>query len=369
MLKQQPHDLPTVAVRGRSLNEAMANVKRRYGSDAQIVESREARERDRDGLGETRLVEVVVALTGVGDAPASTGVPQALAEEVARIEALVREITAARRPEGDPEAGLEDAFPLSRDLLLSGVTRPAVRQVARTWKAEGADVDPLDHLAGLLQASGGDWDSFGGRHVVLGRPGSGKTTLVLGTAAALSARDRRVLVLALGPRHKGDIRQLQEESRLHGYDAAILRRGDQLTRASEHFDAYDVVLIDTPAVGTPFMADPATAGVLAGDENMHRHLAVPLDADASALADGWMTAKEWNCDWVAPTRFDLAANHGKLVDVLLAAPCPVSLLSKGPWPGPEPVIPSARQLVDAVLSGGGGRRERPVGLAAKAREV
>ena len=67
-------------------------------------------------------------------------------------------------------------------------------------------------------------------------------------------------MLAVGPRHKGDIRQLQEESRLHGYDAAILRRGDQLTRASEHFDAYDAVLIDTPAVGTAFMTDPIADG-------------------------------------------------------------------------------------------------------------
>ncbi len=371
MLSKQPVDLPTVTIRGRTLNEALANVKKRYGPNAQIVESREVKERSIEGLGETRLVEIVVALNSgfAADDSGPAGMPEALAVEVARIESLVQDITRGRRRDVDADAELLDSFPLTRELLLSGVSRPAVRQIARTWRAEGGAAEPRQHLASLLPTSGGTWETIGGRHLVLGRPGSGKTTLVLGTAATLRSRGQRVLILALGPRHKGDVRQLQEESRLHGYDAAILRRGDQIVRAAEHFKSYDAVIIDTPALGTAFMSDPAVQVILAGDENMHRHLAVPLDSDQSVIGQGWLQAKEWNCDWIAPTRLDLIAHKGKLIDVLMAAPCPVSLLGRGPWPGPSPVVPSSAQLVESVLVRQAKTTERHLGLSAKAREV
>ncbi len=372
MNSQPQRDLPVVTVRGRTAQEALSNVKRRYGPQAQILESREMSERSRDDLGERRYVEVDVVLNGMGDASGPGGVAGALAAEVARIESLVREIEKGGSASGadDGDATLMAAYPLSGHLLRAGATRPAVRQLARMWQADGDGGEPLEHLAGVFRASGGDWESFGGRHLLLGRPGAGKTSLILGAAARLRSLDRKVLVLSLGRERKGDMRWLQEEAREHGYDAAVLRKGAQLEKATSHFGGYDAVLMDAPALDDPFLADTTVRHLLADDEHTHRHMVVPVDADPSALNGLWTECRQWNCDWIALSRGDLAAHSGRLADLLLAAPCAVSLSSRGAWPGAGPLIPSSRQLVGSTLAGAATRKPgRTRGLAAKALEV
>ena len=80
---------------------------------------------------------------------------------------------------------------------------------------------------------------------------------------------------------------------------------------------------------------------------------VPLDLDHGDRERLWETARTWNADWLALTRSDLALRPGRLLGLLLTAPCPVSLLGRGSWPGNHPAIPDAAALVAICTAGAG----------------
>ena len=238
-------------------------------------------------------------------------------------------------------------------MLTVGATLPAVRHLQRLFRAEaGGDDTPgaaRNHLAGLLRTSGGGWRDLAGCHLFLGGPGAGKTDLVLSVAARLKEMRRRILVLSYAPRHGGEIRRLQEEASARGYDAAILRDAAQLSGGLEYFEQYDVVLIDTPSLDGRALADDELHRLFADHEEVHRHLLLPVDADLAERERAWAVARTWNCDWLALTRLDLTARAGKLIDILLAAPLPLSLLSGGAWPGPGAEIATPARLLERIL--------------------
>ena len=361
--KRQP-DTPTHKVTGHTLREALQSVRRQYGEQARIVDTRTVSRRDTDGLGHAKLIEVSVAPPAT--APASAGTParpvangrndyaRAISAEVERIEDLVaglRRGLAADCDEGD--RGVAD-YPLGNGLLTVGASRPAVRHLRRLFMAETGGVEDAtvarDHLAGLIRTSGGGWRDLAGCHLFLGGPGAGKTDLVLGVAARLRRMKRRVLVLTYAPRHGGEVHRLQEEASSRGYDAAILRDAEQLSDGLERFGTYDAVLIDTPALGSATFTDDASQHTLAGLEEVHRHLLLPVDADLAERERTWQAARAWNCDWLALSRLDLTARVGKLIDILLAAPLPLSLVNAGAWPGPGTEIATSGRILERILS-------------------
>jgi hypothetical protein len=347
-------------VTGQTLQEALDNVRQQFGERACIVETRTASRRDDDGLGHTRLIEVSVVLPAV-KTPAEPIAPErdraeisdAIIAEIERIEHLVENL----KPTDDDipatdGVGFAD-YALGKALLTAGTSLPAVRHLRRLNVAESGRTDMAsarDHLMGLMRTSGGQWETLAGCHLFLGRPGAGKTDLILATAARLKTLDKRVLVLAYAPRHHGEVIRLQEEASARGYDAAILRDAAQLAGGLEYFAQYDAVLIDTPSLGSPALADEELHDLLAGQENIHRHMLMPMDAGLTERELIWGAARDWNCDWFAVTRLDLTKQSGKLVDVLLAAPQPVSLVGGGAWPGTYPDIATPELLISRILT-------------------
>jgi len=158
-----------------------------------------------------------------------------------------------------------------------------------------------------------------------------------------------VLLLSFAPRHGGEIRRLQEEAAARGYDAAILRDATQLAGGLGYFEQYDAVLIDTPALESAALSDERTRRLLADHDEVHRHLLLPADADLAERERIWSAARAWNCDWLALTRLDLTARAGKLIDILLASPFPLSLVGGGAWPGPGAEIATPAGLLARVL--------------------
>lgn len=362
MLSKRRPETAQHKVTGHTLREALENVRREYGERACVVDTRSVTRRDAAGLGSVQLIEVTV--TRPAEEPAQPAPPaprpragseyaQAIAAEVDRIEDLVEtlRVDRNRRPATD-KAAVAD-YPLGRPLLTAGASVPAVRHLQRLYRAEtggeGTPSDAKSHLEGLIRTSGGGWEDLSGCHLFLGGPGAGKTELVLSTAARLKERGRRVLVLSFAPRHGGEIRRLQEEASARGYDAAILRDVFQLAGGLAYFEQYDVVLIDTPALDGDALADETTQRLLADHEDVHRHLLLPLDADLAERERTWSAARAWNCDWLALTRLDLTARAGKLIDILLASPFPLSLVSGGAWPGPGAEIATPENLLARVL--------------------
>jgi len=302
----------TSRVTGRSLKEALANARRLYGDGVRIAETRGVERRDAKGLGRSRHIEVVVALPGAAPEPA----------------------------------------PLDRALLAAGASPAAVRHLRRLREAEGAR-DPRAHLRAQLRAAGGRWQDLAGVHVFLGGAGAGKSDLVLGAAAALKAAGRKTLVLLLTPRHKGDVRRLQEEAAGRGYDAAVLREAGQFARSLPLLPRYDAVLVDTPCWHGSALRDEALRRFVADHEDLHRHLVLPLDLDLGDRERLWETGRAWNCDWLALTRGDLSARPGRLLDVLLTSPFPASLRATGPWPDDLPAIADAGSLAELCVRGAG----------------
>ena len=355
-------------VTGRTLREALDNVRREFGDEACIVESRslgtggvEVRVCPPEAIVMTAAPEPnPVETPKVEAAPVPIVDPErerktaAIEAEIDRIESLVETLSHLRSNETAPQTpGFED-YPLGKRLLGAGASLPAVRHLRRLYQAEsgrGGGVSAEAHLRGLIRTSESAWTTLSGCHVFLGDGGAGKTDLILGTAARLRSLGRRPLVLTFAPRHDGEVKRLQAEAAGHGYDAAILRDPGHLAGGLGHFAQYDAVLVDTPAMTGPAIASPDLHGLLAAQEDLHRHMVLPLDIGTDERERLWSVAREWNCDWTALTRLDRTPCPGKLVDVMLAAPMPFSLVAGGAWPGARPEIAAPRTLMARILNG------------------
>ena len=361
-----------------TLKEAYKLVHKRFGRNAVILGSRNIVKREALGLGREKLVEVTVqvpdghpaagaaaAVKGLG----ATGRPIARDEaseelaveierEVQRIEDMVNAIV-ARQDDDDGTRGLLRDNALGRTLVAGGASRETVaalltRFVSETGSAVTDRAAALAWLVDSVKASNCDWDSFFGCHAFLGRAGSGRTSLVLESAARLQAQGRRTLVLSVLPAHKGEVRRLQVAAAAHGFDAAIIQRPSQLTRSDEQLAAYDAVLVDLPGLQDEALeAGSELQTWLANNAAFHRHLIVSLDLDPREFAELQQTARRWNCDWIAVSGLDRTRFSAKLLDLMETIPLPVSLTSAGGTSTYRVDIASSGGLLDLVLEANG----------------
>ncbi|HPF70549.1 MAG TPA: hypothetical protein PLQ13_07780, partial [Candidatus Krumholzibacteria bacterium] len=339
-------------------------IKRDYGDQAEVLDTRNVSRREAQGLGREKLVEVTIRVPGArrpdrperADRPAATvpgaGAVDDLVREVERIEALVEDLAAA------PKAPAQAARPALADLLEDGGARRATvdhllaRFAAETGHGPGDRAAFLTWLEGNLPASNCGWDGFYGCHAFLGAPGAGRTDLVLAAADRLQALGRRTLVLAVMPDDEGLIRRLQQAASDGGYDAAILRRAEQLQENADQLGDYDVVLVDLPALGSAAMAEGRPLHRwLAANTGFHRHFVMPLDADTGDLAELAPTIRAWSCDWLAIGRTDRSRRWAKLLDLTVTVGLPFSLLSRDPRHGGEVGIAATGELLDRILGG------------------
>lgn len=360
---------PTV-VEAPTLKEALRLVRARHGEDARVIRSRTVTRRQPGGLGQQKLVEVLIqagtpSRAEIRSAAPATAQPTPrvelageIAAEVERIEGLVRQIAARQASSGGGRRWRHN--PIAGALLDAGadpavVSRLCERCLAETGAAPADDQALLAYLTSNLPAGGGDWQDLAGRHVFLGPPGSGRTELVMKAAAELTERGRQVLVLSLLPRHGGEVRHLQAEAARVGFDAAVIQKSRQLAAAAAHLEGYQVVLLDAPAFGTGGgNTDDGLRRTLIQEPAYHRHLVYPLDRDPRDSTAIIEAARSWNCDWLALSRVDQTTRRGKLLDLLDRLPLPVSLVGDTAWPEGSPQLASPARLAGLIL--GGARR-------------
>lgn len=315
-------DCGAVKIRAASLQEAYRQVRREYGGDAEILCTRSVARRRGLGTDRDRSVEVTVRVDGgaAAELPSPAAATADLLHEVDRIEQLV-EIVARRQ--ADLRAAETDlrGIPAAAELLEAGASADTVRHLLARFRAE-TTAEPEDRTAFLtwleqaLPASNCPWSDFAGCHAFLGQDGCGRTGLVLDAASRLQEEGRRVLVLAVMPAHRGEIRRLQGAAAAGRFDAAVIQQADRLEAVAEQFAGYDTVLVDLPALDTEAMAAGGTLHAwLAANDTFHRHFVLPLDGDVRDLADLAPVARAWNCDWSAATRTDASRRWGKLLDL------------------------------------------------------
>ncbi len=364
----RPSAESAAVVEAPTLKEALKQVRARYGEDARVIRSRTLTRRQPGGLGQQKMVEVLVepssgrgrgsgaaAGSGSGGAPAAgSRLAREIAAEVQRIEDLVRQIAVGEAGQDHRRRAVQ-ANPVSEALVAAGadpgvVVRLGERCQAETGAAPGDRTALLEYLARSLPTGRGTWQDLGGTHVFLGGPGCGRTELLLQSAARLVAAGRSVLVLSVLPRHAGEIRRLQAEAAQQGYDAAVIQKPRQFAAAAEHLERYDVVLIDAPAFGR--IGDAGAEALrreMVQNPALHRHLVFPLDRDLRDCQELFAAARAWNCDWVALSRLDQCARRGKILDLVDRLPLPVSLTGDANWPDGEPRIASPGQLTELIL--------------------
>ncbi len=357
--------------RAATLKEAYRRVKHVLGDDAVILGSRKVTQRQALGLGQEQIVEVMAGPAGTrmdrprwSDVaePRSTrqetvtpgGMPAQLVKDVEHIESLVKAIEEDFQARQE-RAGLVQGNPLAETLIEAGV-RPTTmeklltRFTSETGKSARDRVAALGWLTDSLRASNCDWDGFYGCHAFLGRPGSGRTSLVLEAAGRLRKLGRRTLVLLVMPENKADVRRLQTAASEMGFDGAVIQQPNQLSRSDEHLGRYEAVLVDMPSLGHPAMAPGGVLHTwLASNPGFHRHLVLPLESDPmemSGLADA---IRDWHMDWLAPSRTDLSQLTGKYLEFQDALPLPYSLVSRRGPDGLNIEIASSEKLVDSML--------------------
>lgn len=375
--RNRPSASAAAVVEAPTLKEALRQVRQRYGEDARVIRSRTINRRQPGGLGQEKVVEVLVDAAsrragsrertirpqqgsstnvGVGGWRDLTG---DIAAEVQRIEQLVQHITREQAARAT-QTQVRPSNRLAEALVEAGASVAVVNRAMERWLAEtGAREDDragfMEYLAQSLRTNRGDWRELGGTHVFLGSAGCGRSELVLAVAARLAADQRQVLVLSLLPRHGGEVRRLQAEAAQHGYDAAVIQKPRQLAKANEHLSRYEVVLIDAPSFESPVMVrEQAMCQELIANPSYHRHLVLSLDRDLRDNSLLARRARAWECDWLALTRLDQTTTLGKILDVAEDFPLPLSLLGDIDWPQGQPELASAGKLLELIL--GGGRR-------------
>ena len=355
-------------VEAPTLKEALRLVRTRHGDDARVIRSRTVTRRQNGGLGQQKVVEVLVQTmpergnrrAGTPDAgtAAAPGFAAEIAAEVERIEELVRQIAMRQAATGGDSRWRQN--PTAEALIAAGADPGVVVRLCERCAAETGAL-PHDHQALLgyvsrnLPTGRGDWSDLAGLHVFLGAPGAGRSEMVLKAAGQLGARGRQVLVLSLLPRHGGEVRRLQAEAARVGFDAAVIQKPRQLESAAEHVNAYDVVLLDAPGFGSGGGADDESLRrTLIQNPAYHRHLVFPLDRDLRDCQGVFEAARAWNCDWIALSRVDQTSHRGKILDLLDRLPLPISLVGDTAWPEGAPQIASPTLLLEMAL--GGARR-------------
>lgn len=356
---------PAAVVEAPTLKEALRLVRQRYGNDARVIRSRTVTRRQPRGLGQRKVVEVLIqaaagrARESARPAAASTHdagmlmLAGEIAAEVDRIETLVRTIARRETSAGGKRRCRQNA--VAAALVEAGadpgvVVRLCQRCQAETGAAPRDEQALLKYLGRNLPTVHGGWQDLAGLHIFVGPPGAGRSELILKIAARLGELQRRVLVLSLLPRHAGEIRRLQTAAANFGFDAAVLQKPSQLHAAADHLRDYEVVLLDAPAFGPE--SDPQALELrhsLIRQTACHRHLVFPLDRDLRDSQTIFSTARLWACDWLVLTRIDQTARRGKILDILDQLPLPISLVGD---PAEPPQLASSDLLIRLILGSG-----------------
>jgi len=363
-----PSGKPATVVEAPTLKEALRLVRSRHGEDARVIRSRTLTRRQPGGLGQEKVVEVLVQPSSTGRRHASSsahletprrplrndGVAAEVAAEVERIESLVRQIAVDQAGLAGRQQVIKQN-PVAEALVTAGADPGVVVRLTERCQAEtGAVLSDrtalLNYLGRSLPTGRGGWKELGGTHVFLGNPGCGRSEMVLGAAAKLSHEGRQVLVLSLLPRHSGEVRRLQAEAAKHGFDAAVIQKSKQMAKAVEYLDRYDVVLMDAPAFNSPKLRlDDSLHRAITTNPAFHRHLVFPLDRDLRDSGTMLEQARAWNCDWLALSRVDQTNRRGKILDLIDQCPLPVSLMGDTEWPEGEPQVADPGNLTELIL--------------------
>ena len=335
-MKQKLHK-----IRARSLEEAMDLVKRKFGSEALIQETREIKKRKEYGLGLESVYEVCVVedsgdFTGdlglsniygrekakVNISERSAGILQTLNNQINRVDKLTLSFHGLedklKRLNSDPKD-----YPVYEMLIRGGVFANTADIIMNSYfkqlpnKTKPSRESAIFHIKRNLRVvETSSWDDIDGVHFFLGVGGSGKTTLIAKLAAKLSGRGRRVTIISLFPRHRGDVARLEALGEMLGIRVLIANTLEEIKKEIET-NHKGVILVDTPCIlSVKELTSERFINFITKLNTVHSNYVFDISAGPGRIEKELEIFDRVYCDFAVLTRLDIIPGGAEFLNLL-----------------------------------------------------
>lgn len=343
---------------GKTMKEALANVKHELGPDAVILSAKETHR----GLFATPIVEVsagieVEALDKKTPAAAPPPPPAPVVKGPAPLDELdidrivgpikseMRAMRVLVRQHVQANAGADIRSELT-------ALRAAVEELQRVSESSRRMVDPLP-IEAIAQSTALVAESNAHYVAVVGPSGVGKTT----TIAKLASKDalvyrRQVALITLDVYRVGAVEQIRAYAELIGIPLEIVTDPSELAAAITRVEGADRVYIDTAGRGpTDLISQKAMAEALGSVEDLEILLAVAAGGSAAQIDQVIQRFAQLRPDRLVMTKCDEAESLAELVYAPARSRIPVAFITTGQRVPEDLETATTERLVELATNG------------------
>ena len=331
-------------VEARSLEAAMQKVKEQFGPDALVLDVREYRRKEPDGLGVSTVFELTVAPQSDSRAGAvvkregeevkfTNDSLDRLRTSVEKIERMIQKINAASEKMATALADT-GSYPISRILLSAGASKRTVDILSSSFEenvppANRNSIDSsANHLSTYIHAvKTNRWEDISGVHFFFGSGGSGKTSVIIKLAGRLVKAGKKITIVGFLPRHGGDIKRLEIAGDALGVEVVVAFTLDELRKCIELIGDR-ILLIDTPCCfSEKTITSEHFRRYLLSQETFHKHFVFDLNADLRRLYRELEIFRYLGCDYAALTKLDISFKRASFLDLVVKYPLIFSFIN------------------------------------------
>ncbi|HPF25475.1 MAG TPA: flagellar biosynthesis protein FlhF [Steroidobacteraceae bacterium] len=344
--------------RAADMRTALAQVRDALGADAIILSSR------RNGsevevvaaIDDPRLAQAAPPVKATPTAPppsASAGstIHEELALEVRRMRQMLEsQLALLVKSEARRDAPVQLA--VLRELTEIGITVDLAAGLVDQLPAEldfGSAVRcVLDLLARQIPVLQAPWLDRGGRIMLVGPSGAGKTTVLAKLAAHWILRNgqSRIALVSADATRIGAHDQLQSLGRLLGVRTQCVDRASELGAVLEMLSDFDLVLVDTAGISLRDDRSVNSLGEMRAAQSQLQTVIVAACNAQTAVIEN-LIARSAALQPVACiiTKLDEAARLGGALAAVVRTKIPVAYVCEGPRVPEDLVVARARELV------------------------
>ncbi len=305
-------------------------------------------------------------------------VPQAdaLLSELGDLKSLVTDLVKQSRRDGNtdlPEHLYDTYLALVQNAMAEDVADGLIRQVRHTLSAEeltdpvavrrelAAALQPMLPLAGPVRMTSAAEPTI---IALVGPTGVGKTTTIAKLAANFCLRDnRKVGLITIDTYRIAAVEQLKTYAQIIEVPVEVALSPSQLADAVARMNDRDVILIDTAGRSQRDSLKIKELGGFFDRVRPHEvHLVLSSTCSESVLHDTIDRFQELDIDRVIFTKLDEAIGFGVIVNCLRKANAQLSYLTTGQDVPDDIEAPVQGRLASLILDGGGDTRGTGVGM-------
>lgn len=252
------------------------------------------------------------------------------------------------------------AAELQREFALAGfapeLLRPLLDELPETIGLAAARRRLMVRLSDQLRATGDRWLQYGGRIVLLGQCGVGKTSAALRLAAKWVQRhgNRDLAIVAMESGQSWTQEALYGACRSIAVPCYAVATGVELTQLLANMSDRRMVIVDTPGLGAPLPLELAPWRQLADTiPTLELVLVAAANTGGRTIASllQAMAPTRWQACVI--TKLDEAERSGELLSALMAADIPVCYRANGRRWIEDFQVARAEQLLAMAVSADG----------------